>query len=109
MKKKNVLFVCTQNKLRSPTAEKIFSESSDFNVLSAGTATDATNQLDEKMIEWADYIFVMEQHHRTKIRKKYKAFIKAKNIVSLGIPDEYEYMDTELIELIKMRVSIFFK
>tara|TARA_R110002110_G_scaffold415856_1_gene658387 strand:- start:28863 stop:29030 length:168 start_codon:yes stop_codon:yes gene_type:complete len=53
--------------------------------------------------------FVMEQHHRSKIKKKFKAIIKSKKIISLGIPDEYEYMDPKLVDLIKMRVSIFFK
>ncbi|MBY5333224.1 hypothetical protein HFO99_04565 [Rhizobium leguminosarum] len=64
---KNVLFVCSQNKLRSPTAEQVFANWPDIEVSSAGTNKDAENSLSTELFEWADIVFVMEKAHRAKI------------------------------------------
>jgi predicted protein tyrosine phosphatase len=58
---KNILFVCSQNKLRSPTAEQVFAEWPGIEVSSAGTNNDAENPLSTELIEWADILFVMER------------------------------------------------
>ena len=99
-----LLFLCSQNKLRSPTAEAIFSEYEGLEVLSAGLNKDAENLLSTEMIEWADIIFVIEKSHRNKLSKKYKTFMKSKPIVCLDISDEYDYMEPELIKILKNRV-----
>ncbi|MEM8918991.1 MAG: phosphotyrosine protein phosphatase [Pseudomonadota bacterium] len=102
---KNYLFVCSQNKWRSPTAEQIFSERTDIRASSAGTNNDAENPLDAEQIEWADVIIAMERRHRSKIQQRYKSVMNDKKIVVLGIPDNYRFMDPDLIELLlkKMR------
>ena len=101
---KHFLFVCSQNKLRSPTAEQIFSAREDIEVSSAGTNHDAENPLDNEQIEWADMIIVMEKHHRNKIQKRFFAALKTKRIVVLDVPDEYEFMDPGLVRLLNAKM-----
>lgn len=102
---KTVLFVCSQNRLRSPTAEQVFSTRRDIEVASAGTNHDADNPLTHELVAWANVIFVMEKTHRTKLQKKFKASLKAAKVICLDISDDYEFMDPELIALLKARVS----
>ena len=61
------------------------------------------------MIEWADIIFVMEKSHRNKISKKFKLSLRNKRVICLDIPDEYEYMDQELVALLVERVKHFIR
>lgn len=100
-----ILFVCSQNKLRSPTAEQVFSQFNQLEVLSAGTNNDAEIPLSPDLILWADKIICMEQTHRNKIREKFKAYLKDQKIISLGIPDEFEYMDPALINILMVKVA----
>lgn len=101
---KNVLFVCSQNKLRSPTAEQVFASWPNIEVSSAGTNNDAENPLSAEQIEWADIVFVMEKTHRSKVQTKYRSALKGKRLICLDIPDEYEFMDPDLIQLLKTKV-----
>ena len=101
---KNVLFVCSQNKLRSPTAEQVFSRWPDIEVSSAGTNHDAENPLSGELIEWADIIFVMERQHRSKIQTKYRSSLKDKRLICLNIPDDYDFMDEALVTLLEEKV-----
>ena len=102
---KNVLFVCSQNKLRSPTAEQVFAQRPDIEVASAGTNSDAETPLSAELIEWADVIFVMEKAHRTKLQQRFRANLKSKRVVCLDIPDKYRFMDPELVQLLEARVG----
>lgn len=100
-----LLFVCTANKLRSPTAEDIFSTVEGLKVSSAGLDPDASKTLTAEMVVNADIIFVMEAAQREKVRKKFKKALGDTSVVTLYIPDEYERGDPELVELLKSRVS----
>lgn len=100
---KNVLFVCSQNKLRSPTAEQVFAGRRDIEVDSAGTNNDAENPLTAELVAWADLIFVMERTHRAKLQKKFAEALTAR-VVCLDIPDNYTFMDPALIALLEERV-----
>lgn len=100
---KNVLFVCSQNKLRSPTAEQVFAARRDIEVDSAGTNHDAENPLTAELVAWADIIFVMEKTHRAKLQKKFRKMLKAR-VVCLDIPDDYAFMDSALVALLEERV-----
>lgn len=106
-KPKNVLFVCSQNKLRSPTAEQVFSAWEGIETSSAGTNNDACNPLDGEQIEWADIIFVMEKVHRIKVLQKYRKSLNGKRVVCLDIPDDYEYMDPALVRILKSKIPKF--
>jgi predicted protein tyrosine phosphatase len=100
-----LLFVCSKNQLRSPTAEAVFSAYPGIEALSAGTSHDAETPLTEDLIEWADVILVMEQGHREKVAKKFMTSLKNKRLMVLGIPDKYEYMAPELVRILKAEVS----
>jgi predicted protein tyrosine phosphatase len=106
---KHILFLCSQNKLRSPTAEAIFSDIYGFEVRSAGLNNDAEVPLSSELVQWADYIFVMEKQHRNKLQKKYRKHLHKQRVICLDIPDEYEFMDEGLMRLLKQRVGSFFK
>jgi predicted protein tyrosine phosphatase len=101
----NILFVCSRNKWRSHTAENIYRNHADLNVRSAGTEPSARIKLSSKLIIWADLIFVMEKKHRQRIVEKFSQESDGKQIIILEIRDEYGYMDPELIEEIKVKVS----
>jgi protein-tyrosine phosphatase len=100
----NILFVCSRNKWRSPTAEAIYKTSQEHSVKSAGTETSARIRLTAKHIAWADIIFAMEKRHKQRMMQNFACETEGKQIVVLNIPDEYQYMDKELIESIKLAV-----
>jgi len=101
---KKILFVRSENRLRSPTAEVVFSEYAGVEAIGAGTNSDAATPVSGDLIEWADVVLVMEQSHRNKISKKFRAQLKGKKLAVLDIPDEYECMDPALIQLLKAKV-----
>lgn len=100
----HLLFVCSENRLRSQTAEAVFSEYDGVEAIGCGTNKDAATPLSGDLIEWADVILVMEQSHRAKVAKKYRSLLKNKRLVCLDIPDRYERMQPELIQLLESRV-----
>lgn len=99
-----VLFVCSQNRLRSPTAEQVFSTRPGIEVDSAGTNNDAETPLTAELVAWADIIFVMEKQHRAKLQRRFRKVLKAR-VVCLDIPDDYDFMDPGLIRLLEARVT----
>lgn len=101
----NLLFVCSKNKWRSRTAETIFKADKSHTVKSAGTHEGARIKLTEQHISWADLIFVMENKHRQIIRQKFRASLDTAKIIVLDIPDEYQYMDEELIQTLRIAVK----
>ncbi len=101
---KRVLFVCSQNKLRSPTAEQVFASWPGIEVSSAGLNHDAEEPLTSEMVREADLIFVMEKAHRIRLSKRFKADLARTRVVCLDIPDDYAFMDSELVKLLRTRV-----
>jgi predicted protein tyrosine phosphatase len=99
-----LLFVCSQNRLRSPTAEAVFAEYEGLEVDSAGLDRGAEISLSSEAVQWADIIFVMEKSHRSKLSKNFHPWLKDKRVICLDIPDEYEYMEPSLVELLKRKV-----
>ena len=93
-----LLFICSRNRLRSPTAEHVFGKIEGIETDSAGVAPDAENPVTAEAIEWADLIFVMEPAHRSKLNK---FSLRGKRVVCLNIPDKYDFMDPELIDLLR--------
>ena len=104
---KNILFVCSQNRLRSPTAEQVFASWPGIEVSSAGTNQDAENPLSPELVAWADIIFVMEKAHRTKLRRRFQRHLRTARIICLDIPDDYGFMDEALILVLETRVPRF--
>jgi predicted protein tyrosine phosphatase len=101
----HALFVCSQNRLRSPTAEEVFSKLPGIECQSAGTDELANVPIDPELIEWADVIYVMETSHRNRITKRFKKHLAGKRIVVLNIPDEYEYMQPALVAVLERKVG----
>jgi len=101
---KKILFICSQNRLRSPTAEQVFSHWSGIEVSSAGTDHGAENPVTAELLEWADVILAMERTHRRKLQRKHRASLNGKRIICLEIPDKYDYMDPELVKLLEEKV-----
>ena len=104
---RRILFVCSQNKLRSPTAEAVFSGYPGVEVDSAGLNHDAVVSISPEQIEWADLILVMEKSHRNRLTRRFRKNLIGKRVVVLNIPDDFNYMDPELVELIKRRCVQF--
>ncbi|WP_440978695.1 low molecular weight protein tyrosine phosphatase family protein [Sphingomonas pseudosanguinis] len=104
----NVLFVSSQNRLRSPTAEQVFATRRDLEVMSAGTNNDADNPLTAELVTWADVIVVMEKIHRTKVQTRFRSALNGKRMICLDIPDDYAFMDPALITLLTARLARHF-
>ncbi|WP_426370347.1 low molecular weight protein tyrosine phosphatase family protein [Pseudocolwellia sp. HL-MZ7] len=103
----NLLFICSKNQWRSPTAEHIFKKHPNLNVRSAGTSSSARKTVNVKDIEWSDTIFVMEEHHKSRLKSEFTNLLKYKNIQVLDIPDDYQYMDAELVEILEQSISAY--
>ena len=100
-----VLFLCGQNRIRSPTAERVFDGRPGLEVESAGLNHDAQVAVTPEMIAKAEVIFVMEKRHLNKLSKRFRAQLRSKRVICLNIPDEFEYMQPELISLLETRVT----
>lgn len=72
---------------------------------SAGLNNDAEVPLSEEQIEWADLILVMETTHRNRLNRKFGKSLAGKQVAVLNIPDDYDYMDPVLIDLLKQRCA----
>lgn len=101
----NVLFLCSRNRLRSPTAEHVFGSRPDLRVASAGLDRSAREQVTPELLAWADVIFVMEAVHRSRLQRRFRSALKDQRLICLGILDEYEFMDPDLVDLLRDRVS----
>ena len=102
-----LLFICSRNKWRSRTAEKLYAGFPGYAVRSAGTEPGARIKVTEGHIGWADVIFVMEKRHTERLRARFPDAIAGKKVICLHIPDDYEYMDPALIELLKSKLNAY--
>ena len=100
-----LLFVCSRNRLRSLTAEKLFEGIPAYQARSAGTQPDARIVITEGHIGWADVIFVMEKSHLNRISLKFPEAVQGKRIVTLHIPDDYEFMQPELLDELRGKLG----
>lgn len=100
----NLLFICSRNQWRSPTAEAIFN-TTPHRARSAGTAASARIRASRQHLEWADLVFVMEYKHRDQLILLFGAVARDRHIIVLDIPDEYGYMDEELISMLQQSVA----
>jgi predicted protein tyrosine phosphatase len=103
-----ILFVCSRNKLRSPTAEKIFAAEPGWQVRSAGTEDGARFKVTAGHIGWADVIVAMEKKHKERLRQKFPEELKEKSCFCLFIPDQYQFMEPALIDVLRKKMKQHF-
>jgi len=103
--REKLLFVCRRNQWRSPTAEKIYARDPRFAVRSAGLSSSAVRRLGASDVAWAERIFVMESEHKSQLRAAFRDALGPRSVHVLEIPDEYGFMDPELVELIRAGVE----
>ncbi|WP_440974657.1 low molecular weight protein tyrosine phosphatase family protein [Pseudomonas koreensis] len=101
----NLLFVCSRNQWRSPTAEAIWRRRPGFEARSAGTSPNARKPIGPADIRWADVIFVMERKHLNRLQAEYARLLEHKPIHTLDIPDDYRFMDLELVDILEDAVK----
>lgn len=99
-----VLFICSQNRLRSPTAEQVFADWPDVVTASAGLNHDAENPVTPELLQWADRIFVMERAQRKRLASRFGDHVDKQRVICLDIPDNYAFMDAALIQLLRNKV-----
>jgi predicted protein tyrosine phosphatase len=102
----NVLFVCGRNNRRSPTAAKIFLHDPRMRVRSGGLADTSRQRVTESDMKWADLVLVMERKHQRRLQEQFSYMEDARPpIGQLDIPDEYIFMQRELVELLQDSVA----
>ena len=101
----NVLFLCSRNQWRSPTAEAVYRQDPRVRVQSAGVSSSARRCVSEALLRWADLVLVMEHTHKQRLRSDYPGLYPDLTIGVLDVPDDYLFMDPDLIELLKERVE----
>ncbi|MFT3805445.1 low molecular weight protein tyrosine phosphatase family protein [Arenimonas sp.] len=101
----NILFVCSRNQWRSPSAEAVWRNHPDIRARSAGTSPNARRRVSIDDIRWSHSIFVMEEKHRSRLLAEFSRAMANKPIHVLDIPDEYQYMDPELVDMLRASVS----
>ena len=104
---RKLLFICSRNRWRSLTAEKIFQGMPGFAAKSAGTEPRARIRVNEGHIGWADIIFVMECKHADYLQEKFPDALAGKPLHNLRIPDDFEFMDAALVEMLRSGVTDF--
>ena len=100
-----LLFVCSRNRWRSPTAEAVCRGLPGYEARSAGTEPAARRQVNEKLLAWANRIFCMEHRHVARLRDRFGPALDGKPVVCLDIPDHFLFMDPELVALLNAALS----
>jgi predicted protein tyrosine phosphatase len=103
--RERILFVCTANVDRSPTAEDLYRQDERYEVRSAGVAPFATQRVTRDLLLWADRVFVMnerEDQHRTLLKIRFPDVDRP--VVDLDVEDRWHRGDPELVALLLRRL-----
>ena len=103
-----VLFVCHFNRKRSATAERVFGKDPALDVRSAGTSIEAMVRVNARMLEWADIVFTMDDEQQREMARMFPGHPGLEKIVCLGILDQYDFLDPELVALLRERTAAYF-
>ena len=76
-----------------------------MSVRSAGTSPNSRHKVSADDIRWANVIFVMEEKHKSRLVAEFSRLLVGKTIHVLDIPDDYKYMDPELVEQLEQSVN----
>lgn len=97
---KRVLCVCSAGLLRSPTAAEVLSKGPfNFNTRAAGLSEEfALVVVDDVLLAWADEVVCMEMSQVATLLE-----MGAKQVVCLGIEDNFPFRDARLQELVAQK------
>lgn len=104
----NLLFVCSRNQWRSPTAEAVLRDDERFAVRSRGTSSRARQTLRSDDLVWADVVFAMENSHRERILAEHRDTLGVTPLHVLHLPDDYRKLDSALVDLLSDGVERYF-
>ena len=102
---RHLLFICSQNRWRSLTAERLFDGHQHYEARSAGTEAGARVRVTAGHLGWAEAVFVMERRHADRLREKFANELRGKTLVVLRIPDDYSFQDPALVALLRQRLA----
>lgn len=103
--RERILFVCTANLDRSPTAVDLYRDDPRYEVRSAGVAPFAERRIDRDLLLWADRVFVMnekEEKHRTLLTILFPGVERP--TVDLDIPNRWRHGDPELAARLRRKL-----
>lgn len=106
--KVNLLFVCMANVNRSVAFERYYKAKLNpdkFDVRGAGIYSGYPFQVNKELIDWADYIFVMDLEQEKFIREKYGSKTRTHII---GVSDQYDVDAPALLDIIKYWDETYF-
>jgi predicted protein tyrosine phosphatase len=96
--RERILFLCTANVDRSPTAEDLYRGDPRYEVRSAGIAPFARRTVTAEDLAWADRVFVMserEDRHATALKARFPGLDRP--IVDLDVEDRWLRGHPELV------------
>ena len=100
-----LLFICSQNRWRSLTAERLFDNHATYEARSAGTEPGARVRVTAGHLGWADVVFVMERKHADILREKFPEALADKPVINLRIPDKFQFLDAVLQDVLRERLT----
>lgn len=100
-----ILVLCAKNQWRSPTAEQLYRKDPRCEVRSAGVSQQARRRVSANDLAWADLVLVMEKNHRAKLQRLFPDEAQDVEIQVLDIPDDYQYMDPELVDMLRDHIE----
>ena len=103
------LFICHYNRKRSATAERVFGKDPSLAVLSAGTSDEAMVQVNQRMLEWADIVFVMDDEQVQALETMFPGHPAVDQVVCLNILDNYHFLDPDLVAILQERTRPHFE
>lgn len=95
-KDKRVLFVCSAGLLRSATAARIYAKK--YNTRAAGSEKYALIPVSDELLLWADEVVFVNPFNHMSTAYKFDLDTFDCKVKVLDIPDDYEYMDPQLID-----------
>ncbi len=106
-RRRRILFVCNQARIRSRTAAELYAGNPDLETRYAGVDPMADRKLGREDLLWADRVFVFEKRQRNIIHKGFPDLFAVKPIECLYIDDDYDYGDPDLALVLTLKLQRF--